>query len=397
MKKIAIYITLLLLSASCQTSREEVMTLSPPANDFKGIDDLIKNSEPVSFILLHGMDTDDPDWASDYIINIINKMGRSGIKYSLEDLNDANNKNIAIKPVFTLPSLYLKAVYFKQENVTFYIPMYYYISNQVIMTKLDDGEPTQTINSQLQQELFYNGFSNAIIAMNSDVSSIYDELIMSTLIRASKSNNTIVISESLGSYVFNSFLARTNQKKDHTDRELNALYNIKGIFYLSNQVDLLSLSLDQTGYLNDETTLEESLEGTMITASDLNPIDWNSFAKGMTYNRVSYKKRKIVNNAYLATYVMDDFNNKFILNESGSPRNPVTAVAITDPDDILSFPLTQTSEDKFIANVYVSTTEKEFKLPFFDYNGKKTFNNPLELHLSYINNEKVLELLFSGY
>src|SRR5882757_2754674 len=72
------------------------------------------------------------------------------------------------------------------------------------------------------------------------------------------------------------------------------------------------------------------------------------------------------------------------LDDSNSRPGWVQVVAFTDPDDILSFPVSNQSYPFKIANVYLSNNH--WKIP-----GVGT--NPLTAHVNYDKNEQVIRII----
>lgn len=384
--------TTLALLAGCLSNRPFLQDFDPKPASFAGVRSLYSSDHGLNFVILHGMGdfTQDEFWAAKLIVSIMNSLSKE--KYSTDEVDGTKtNPNIQIRK-YTL----VTAIHFNDEKITFLLPIYSGISNQVVFylkPKPPNVDP-QTLNRWFQEQLFNNLLIYAMATINPLMAQDIDSLLWSSL-NLSADAPTVVIAESLGSFVFHSFLARTVASYDpkrQGDTQYKNLANVAAIFYLGNQIDFLSICLEATQQAKDNL---DKMKGS-IERINSDKVDWEH---KLQPNRESTPSPS-PNYQQLGSIVMEKFNEDF------HPGSPIKAVAFTDGADMLSFQVDVSNETGSFINAYVHSVTQAYVWGFSvelkdgpKGSGKpySSLVNPVDVHTNYNASPEVLEMIMKGY
>jgi hypothetical protein len=333
---------------------------------FPGLLDLVqsakeKNKKPPQILWTHGMCTHRLDWVEDRSARLATAIGDSANRPS--DKSTADGQLNLIERQFQTPAGALSSTFVLWSPMT--TPLKRLLLNDRPGTDPSFEFPYKraTLNGKLKTDFMNDCFSDAVIylgpngdgmraafkvAVCSVLGGAYSQDKGCDVSQADPDRPIAIVTESLGSkFVFDAVRAVWEETRGPARQQLaRRLSAISTVYLMSNQIPLLDLA----GFPKDST-----------------------------------------NRADLAGSSLDGFLSVMRAARSSSRREPLTVVAFSDPNDLLSYrimPATVTlPEATTLVNVTVSNADT-----YFGY-----LENPLDAHCGYAWNAQVIALLTKGY
>jgi hypothetical protein len=355
MKLISFKLFFLLAFTSCliflQSCIVHKLKVNRSEGEFYGIRSVIAENDKLSIFVTHGMGFSNMDFANQMINSITNTLEFKPIDTVF------HRQNKSVVKVLT----YSKG----EKELKFYIHGWYPATGiKAWLLFADTNRDRLETMSDIKNNLMNQSIADVIMYQGNfrDIIKKDMELTLKLMVSERPNAKFIGISESLGSKIFIDTM--NDNLKDKTDWAIRWQANLTSIFMLSNQLPLL--------FLGDLDTKEEWV------------VAFKSDTSRSNEAQIQQTLRKAHEPLMEFTSYGDRSNSK------------VQLVAISDPNDILSYPVPASavfSENFELTNVTVSIAEKGYSWPF----GKPKIVNPIDAHLNYQKNQHVINYLIDGY
>lgn len=225
-----------------------------------------------------------------------------------------------------------------------------------------DGIKQSLLNHSLSDVVMYQGSSRGRI-----LNGITDAL--NRMAVRQPGDNFAIVTDSLGSKIF--LDAMNMGYASGADWAVQIGDQIKVFYMLANQLALLDLG-------DSQNPLQMESASPVLRATD----------------RANFEKP--VGQESIAVEELFASLHEFTRHPKGDPRGAkVRLIAITDPNDLLSYPIPSRAVDEqryVVTNVYLSVARAGYSWPF----GKPQIVNPLKAHTHYLEDSRVLNVIING-
>ncbi|CAM1364775.1 hypothetical protein [Tenacibaculum xiamenense] len=342
----------ILISCSClfQGCMIHKLKVNRSEKNFYGIKKLLSDNNRVEVFVTHGMGINSLDFADDLVKGITKQENFHLSKDTTYHLKYSKRRVIT---------------YNKQDKqLTFTIHGWYPATGaKFILHFIDIVSDRLETMGQFKSSMMNQSVSDVIMYQGNYRDIIRKEMrsTLQSMLSNKEETSIVAITESLGSKMF---IETINESVSNGERwAAKWKESIASIFMLSNQLPLLYMG-------------------------DLKPLE-NIDKEGFAFNRKSKALQgKITQNIYKPLF-------EFMSDTSGTRGEKPQLVAISDPNDLLSYPV---PENVFytsmynVNNVFVSVADKGYSWPF----GKPRIVNPVKAHLNYQKNPLVINYILNG-
>lgn len=334
------------------------LTTHRSEGSFKGISQYLETGNNLTIFSTHGMGISGLGF-SDGLVKILAR--RTG--FELVDTRFVHNTNSAIKIArYMREGQQLTVYHYGWFPATAGYRFWILDLPDEIPERLNTmGSVKSTLmNNSVSDVIMYQGnFRNGIKASM--------KIALEQMVSENPDNHIVAITESLGSKIFldvmNESLASDNTwAKDFVAR-------LASIFMLSNQIPLLQLGDSPVDNIDNELV-------------EVNPNEMKAFEE--SFSRQSSKPGNLF-------YSLQEFTSYNV--EKDQSEKP-QLIAISDPNDLLSYPIPKKSVNPnyYLVNAYVNVAKNGFSRPF----KKPEVVNPIQAHLGYQNDARVIDFIVSG-
>ncbi len=344
-----LWFIVLCFTAFFQSCMVHKLKVNKSEKNFYGIKKLLLENNELDVFVTHGMGINDMNFADDLIKGIAEKEQFNLVKDTTYHFKHSKRRIIR----------YHKG----DKRLTFTIHGWYPATSlkfilhfmDVVPDRLEtmDEFKSSLMNQSVSDVIMYQGnFRNVI---RSEMKNTLQSMVSDSV------NRTIVgITESLGSKIF---IETVNESSDNGERWASEWKgSIASVYMLSNQLPLLYMGdLKSSEYLEDDR---------------------------LVIHRTKVFQDKLTLNVYEPL-------RKFVSNETSFSGEKPQLISISDPNDLLSYPVPENvfyTSAYNVNNVFVSIANKGYSWPF----GKPRIVNPIKAHLNYQKNPLVISYILNG-
>ncbi|SED18051.1 hypothetical protein SAMN04489761_4534 [Tenacibaculum sp. MAR_2009_124] len=348
-KKLLWYI-MLCFTCTFQSCMVHKLKVNKSKKNFYGIKKFLSENDQIDVFVTHGMGINNMNFADDLVKGIVEKEGFNLLKDTTHHLIYSKRRVIT----------YRKG----SKQLRFTVHGWYPATGLKFILHFMDVIPDRLETmDQFKASLMNQSVSDVIMYQGNFRDIIRREMknTLQSMVNEEGSIPIVGITESLGSKIFIETI-----NKSINDGEVWAKkwkQSITSIYMLSNQLPLL--------YMGDLSVSE------------------NVDKEGVAFDRKNKAMRdKLIQNIYNPL-------KQFTQSLNGDKKYKPQLIAISDPNDLLSYPV---PEDVFytsaynVNNVFVSIAAKGYSWPF----GKPKIVNPIKAHLNYQKNPLVINYILNG-
>lgn len=354
--KKAVLVMLLLISAgNFQSCMVHKLKVNQPSGEFNGIIKSFDTNNEVNLFITHGMGINELGFADGLVESIQTKLAFKNDTTTYFSNRTSFVKKIVLRKDSLKMNIYVHG-WFPAMQEKYILTFIDYDENRL---ETMDNFKYQLMNQSIADVIMYQGGLRTVI--KNDI-----EGTLKQMVSDAPDANIICISESLGSKMLVETLNENLTEGEPWTTKWKE--NLRSVYMLSNQLPLL--------YLGDIKTAQET-ENKLAVKSLANTTIMTEITKTALLNEIYMPLKKLA--------LQMNQNDK-----------KIQLVAFSDPNDLLTYPIPEQieyTENFEVFNVSISVAKKGYSWPF----GKPKIVNPLNAHLEYKENSKIIDYLVLGH